>query len=162
MRKISSYRFLFITLPFFFNSGKCQSEGFAYAVTTINTGTSGWVALRKLDVRAGKLSNMLLNLNDKNARSSTANMAYTTIAPPANSGVAAIAYDRKSNRLYYVPMNNDQLHYIDLASMTTFPVENGIFSKAGNYVFQTTSPITRLIRPRRKSSRSLRLITAAR
>lgn len=145
MRKFLSCRLLFITLPFFFNSGQCQSEGFAYAVTTINTGTNGWVALRKLDTRVGKLSNMLLNLNDKNQRFSPVNMVSATIAPPVIGGVAAIAYDRKSNRLYYVPMNNDQLHYIDLATMATFPVENGSFSKAGNYVFQTISPITRLV-----------------
>lgn len=145
MRKYLSCRLLFISLPFFLNSGQCQSEAFAFAVTTINTGTSGWVALRKLDMRVGKLSNMLLNLTDNNQPSSMAKMVYTPIAPPSNSGVAAIAYDRKSNRLYYVPMNNDQLHYIDLATMATFPVENGSFSKAGNYVFQTTSPINRLV-----------------
>ena len=33
--------------------------------------------------------------------------------PALNSSVAAIAYDRKANRLYYAPMSIDQLRYID-------------------------------------------------
>jgi hypothetical protein len=145
MRKILSHRLLFITLPFFLNSGQCQSEGFAYAVTTINNGTSEWVALRKLDIRLGKPGNMLLNLADKNQRSLPARTVSANIALPSNSGVAAIAYDRKNNRLFYVSMNNDQLRYIDLATMATFPIEDGSFSKAGHYVFQPASPITRLV-----------------
>jgi hypothetical protein len=120
-------------------------EGFAYAVTAVNNSTTEWVALRKLDIRVGKLSNMLLNLYDKNQRSFLANNASANLVAPVNSGVAALAYDRKSNRLFYVPINNDQLRYIDLATMATFPVEDGSFSKAGHYVFQTSSPITRLV-----------------
>jgi hypothetical protein len=71
---------------------------------------------------------MLLNMTDKSL-----------------SGVAAIAYDRKANRIYYVPMNDDQLRYVDL---TTMEVNGGIgqsFSKTGHYTFQTASPITRLV-----------------
>jgi hypothetical protein len=36
--------------------------------------------------------------------------------PALGSSVAAIAYDRKANRLYYAPMSIDQL-YIDLTTM---------------------------------------------
>jgi hypothetical protein len=145
MRKIVSHRLLFITLPFFLNSAQCQLEGFAYAITSINNSTTEWVALRKLDIRVGKLSNMLLNLYDRNQQPFPANTISANLAVPGNSGVAAIAYDRKRNRLFYVPMYNDQLRYIDLATMATVPVEEGYFSKAGHYVFQPASPITRLV-----------------
>ena len=145
MRKIVSFPLLFITLPFFLNSAQCQLEGFAYAVTSINNSTTEWVALRKLDIRAGKLSNMLLNLYDKNQRPFAANTFSANLAAPGSNGVAAIAYDRKSNRLFYVPMYNDQLRYIDLATMATVTVEEGSFSKAGHYVFQPASPVTRLV-----------------
>jgi hypothetical protein len=160
MRNILSYKLLFITLPFLINSAQGQSEGFAYAVTGIDIGSSEWVALRTLNTRAGKFSNMLINMTEKkkalynisaheiNATSQpsfSANNASGNNATPLNNGIAAIAYDRKSNRIFYVSMNNDQLQYVDLATMTTYPVAGASFSKAGQYVFQATSPITRLV-----------------
>jgi hypothetical protein len=125
MRKILSYRLVLITLPFFLNSAQAQPDRFAYAVTALNKGGSEWVALRKLDTRAGEFGSTLLKMTD--------------------SSVAAIAYDRKSNRLYYVPMNKDQLRCVNLSTMTTYRVSGQSFSKAGNYAFQAASPITRLV-----------------
>lgn len=162
MRKILSYRLVLITLPFFFNSAQGQPDGFAYAVTVINKGSNEWVALRKLDTRTGEFSSILLNMTDKSlalydlstykivVNDETPGLANNapgnnSSLPALNSGVAAIAYDRKANRIYYVPMNKDQLRYIDLATMKAFSVTDQFFSKAGNYAFQTASPITRLV-----------------
>ena len=41
---------------------------------------------------------------------------------PFSSGVAAIAYDRKNNRIWFTPMFIDQLRYIDLKTMKLFYV----------------------------------------
>jgi len=168
MRKILSYRLALITLPFFLNSAHGQPDRFAYAVTAINKKGSEWVALRRLDTRTGEFSSMLLNLSDKDqalydlstykpvfkkemaipvtgAADLSGAPGNNSPAPGLNSSVAAIAYDKKTNRLYYIPMNTDQLRYVDLSTMTVMGVMDQSFSKAGNYVFQTASPITRLV-----------------
>jgi hypothetical protein len=160
MRINVSCRLLFFTLAFFFNSVQAQTENFAYAVTGITNGSNEWIALRKLDLRVGKPGTVLLNMADKKTalykyathtiydkdqHSYPANNVSGKNVPPVNNGVAAIAYDRKTNRIYYVPMNNDQLRYVDLANMATYGVVDGSFSKAGQYVFQSASPVTRLV-----------------
>ncbi len=108
-----------------FNYVKGQPDHFAYAITSVNKGGSEWVALRKLDTRTGEFSSILRNVQD--------------------SSVAAIAYDRKANRLYYTPMNIDQLHYIDLSTMETFAVPDQFFSKAGKYDLKNTGPVNRMV-----------------
>ena len=108
-----------------FGPAKGQSDHFAFAVTAINKGGSSWIALRKLDTRTGEFSNILLSLQD--------------------SSVAAIAYDRKSNRLYYSPMNIDQLRYIDLSTMESVSVAGQFFSKAGRYESKNAGPINRMV-----------------
>lgn len=161
MKKMFTYRWVFITLPFFFNAAQSQPDRFAYAVTAANNVGSEWIALRKLSTGTGKFSNMLLNIagkslatNDHSALSKVVNTVIPAVVPNApgnsnpqpavNTGVAAIAYDRKVNRLYYVLMNNDQLRYIDLTTMADVVLDQS-FSKAGNYVFQPASPISRLV-----------------
>jgi peptidoglycan hydrolase-like protein with peptidoglycan-binding domain len=125
MRKIQHYRLAFVALTLFFNSAQSQPDRFSYAVTAINKGGSEWIALRKLDTRTGEFGSTLLKMTD--------------------SSVAAIAYDRKANRIYYVPMNKDQLRYVDLSTMTANGVMGQSFSRAGNYAFQAANPITRLV-----------------
>ena len=135
MSRILFFRLVFITMPLLFNSAKGQPDHFAYAVTAVNKGGSEWVALRKLDERTGEFSNILLNVrnNDLNPQ------------PAPGSSVAAIAYDRKANRLYYTPMNIDQLRYIDLSTMESFTVSDQFFSKAGRYDFKNAGPINRMV-----------------
>jgi hypothetical protein len=125
MRRISFFRLAFIIMLLHFSCARAQSDHFAYAVTAVNKGGNSWIALRKLDTRTGEFSNILLNLQD--------------------SSVAAIAYDRKSNRLYYSPMNIDQLHYIDLSTMESFGVPDQFFSKAGKYESKNAGPINRMV-----------------
>jgi hypothetical protein len=62
-----------------------------------------------------------------------------------DSSVAAIAYDRKANRLYYAPMNIDQLRYIDLSTMESVAVPEQFFSSAGKYDFRNAGPINRMV-----------------
>ncbi len=125
MRRISFFRLVFITILIPLGSAKGQPDHFAYAVTAVKKGGSDWIALRKLDTRTGEFSNTLVNLKD--------------------SSVAAIAYDRNGNRLYYTPMNIDQLHYIDLSTMESFSVPDQFFSKAGGYESKNAGPINRMV-----------------
>lgn len=114
------------------NSVRSQPDHFAYAFTAVSKEGSEWVALRKLDTRTGEFSSILLNVRDHPH-------------PLPDSSVAAIAYDRKNNRLYYAPMNIDQLHYIDLTTMESFTVPDQFFSKAGKYDSRNAGPINRMV-----------------
>ncbi len=125
MIRISFFRLTFLATLLHFNSANGQSDHFAYAITAVNKGGNQWVALRKLDTRTSEFSSILLNMPD--------------------SSVAAIAYDRRNNRLFYSPMNIDQLHYIDLSTMESVPVADQFFSKAGKYDVRNAGPINRMV-----------------
>lgn len=108
-----------------------QSDRFVYAVTDMQGQPAGWNFLRKLDLKSGEFSQVLLSGNDMNIMaydgSSKKQLApindarYGQLAHAAfGTGVAALAYDRRNNRLYYTPMFVDQLRYIDLKTMKVF------------------------------------------
>ena len=162
MRKSFLCRMAFMTMPLLFNSARSQNDHFAYAVTAVNKGGTEWIALRKLDTRTGQFSNILLNVQDKDqdlfdfaafkeySNKKVTNAANGTLAsfspqPALSSSVAAIAYDRKANRLYYAPMSIDQLRYIDLTTMEVVAFSDQFFSKAGKYDFKTAGPINRMV-----------------
>ena len=123
-----------ILLCFIFSSllASSQTDRFAYAITDINKEGSNWSFLRKLDLQTGKFGEVILNGTDATMLAfddltkkqmveplhderfgKTANAAFAT-------GVAAIAYDRKSQRIYYTPMFINQLRYIDLKTMKVY------------------------------------------
>ncbi len=109
-----------------------QTDRFAYAITDVTKEGANWSFLRKIDLKTGNFGDVLLNGTDAeqlayddatkkqlveplhDARfGKTANAAFAT-------GVAAIAYDRKNQRIYYTPMFINQLRYIDLKTMKVY------------------------------------------
>lgn len=139
-----------------------QSDQITYAITSANKGSNDWVALRTLNMRSGKLSQMLVNMNDRGLLQydMATNKLKDNIASPvlpihivannpavskANTGVAAIAFDQRTNRLFYVSMSDDMLRYIDLSTMNAYADPELSFSKAGNYTFKSTDPLNRLV-----------------
>jgi hypothetical protein len=160
MRKSLCFRVVLLSfISFLFNSVKAQSDRFAYAVTAINKGGTEWVALRKLDIRSGEFSSVLLDFKEKSlynfsnyklapppaaANSSTAGQANLLPQAVLGNSVAALAFDKKANRLYFSPMNLDQLQYIDLNTMQVVNLDQ-YFSKAGNYDFKTAGPVSRMV-----------------
>lgn len=139
-----------------------QSDQIIYAISSANKGSNDWVALRTLNIRTGKLSQMLLNMNDKGllqydiaTHKLKDNIAEPVLSFPAgannpalskvNTGVAAIAFDQGTNRLFYVSMSDDILRYIDLSTMKVYADPELSFSKAGNYTFRSTDPVNRLV-----------------
>ena len=92
-----------------------QTDRFAYAITDVNQQSANWNFLRKLNLQTGEYSQVLLSGNDASLLAYDAatkkqfsaalkdgqygndiNAAFAT-------GVAAMAYDKKNNRLYYTP-----------------------------------------------------------
>jgi hypothetical protein len=117
-----------------------QTDRFAYAVTDITEQGYNWQYVRKLNLQTGEYGQVLLSGNDLNAMNYDATSKKQLSSPltdarfgPAvnaafGTGVAAMAYDSKNNRLYYTPMMFDQLRYVDLKTMKVYYVTDQAFS----------------------------------
>lgn len=131
-----------------------QTDRFAFAITDLQSTGSGWNALRKLDLKTGEFSQVLLNGSDAatTAYSMTSRKPITAsqlnadgLQAPFVTGVAATAYDKKNNRLYFTPMFVDQLRYVDLKTMKVFYVNDQAFTKLGNMHNDEGKIITRMV-----------------
>lgn len=111
-----------------------QADKFAYAMTDVPTLNGHWVHLRILNLETGTFSGSLIN---GTAEKQTAFDAFTKKQiteftavnkmgfpeqPAFSSGVAAMAFDSRHNRIYYTPMFIDQLRYYDLKTQQVFYV----------------------------------------
>jgi len=130
-------------------------DRFAFAVTDVNQTTGGWTVLRKLNLQTGIYSDALLNGVDGKtvAYNATSKLQVDVNADartglnssvPFSTGVAAIAYDRKNNRLYYTPMFIDQLRYVDLKTMKVFYVTDQPFTGIANGHNDEANVVTRM------------------
>ncbi len=143
MRRALPFGFLFAVAFSICIISNAQNDRFAYAITDLTKEGSGWNALRKLDLQTGEYSSILLNGSDaktavyhsvskKKIAQLTDARFGTMLQAPFSTGVAAAAYDRKNNRLYFTPMFIDQLRYIDLKTMRVYYVADEAFTKLGN------------------------------
>jgi hypothetical protein len=138
------------------STGISQNDRFAFAFTDVSkTGTS-WNTLRKLDLKTGEYTAVIENGNDVNFVAYDAGTKKQVvlkddprygkmIQAPFITGVAAAAYDKKNNRLYFTPMFIDQLRYIDLKTMKVYYVTTGSFSKRTTDITDEASVITRMV-----------------
>ena len=133
-----------------------QSDRFAYAITDDTKDGAGWNVLRRLDLESGAYSDALLNGTDAKTvvydASSKKQLALQTDAKcgnllqtPFSTGVAAAAYDKAHNRLYYTPMFVDQLRYVDLKTMKVYFVTGQPFTGVGNMHNDEAKIVTRMV-----------------
>lgn len=119
-----------------------QTDRFAWAITDAQQLGANWNSLRKLNLQTGEYSPVLLDgsnsslavynaTNKKQLETPMTDARFGNMINAAfGTGVAAMAYDKKSNRLYYTPMLFDQLRYIDLKTMKVyFVTEKGFTGK---------------------------------
>ena len=144
-RNLPRYCFIFCSI-FSVLLASSQTDRFAYAITDITKEGSNWSFLRKLDLKTGVFGDVLLNgtdakslaYDDATKKQLTEPLTDDRFGKTANAafgtGVAAIAYDKRNNRLYYTPMFINQLRYIDLKTMkvyfVTTPVNAALKTKA--------------------------------
>lgn len=132
-----------------------QNDRFAYAITDLSKEGTSWNALRKIDLQTGQYSNVLLNgadaktiVYDATSQKQLIQLVDarygTALEAPFATGVAAAAYDKKHNRLYFTPMFVDQLRYIDLKTMKVYFV-GGAFTKFGSMHNDEAKIITRMV-----------------
>ena len=132
-----------------------QNDRFAFAITDLQSTGSGWNALRKLDLKSGEFTTVLLNGSDASltAYDVSTRKAWKAMPDvqfgdymqaPFSTGVAAMAYDKKNNRLYFTPMFIDQLRYVDLKSMKVFYVTDQSFTKLNSMHNDEGKIVTRM------------------
>lgn len=133
-----------------------QPDRFAYAITDVTKEGSTWSALRKLDLQTGQYSDVLLNGTDAKLNIYDASSKkQMTLQPdakwgnllqtPFSTGVAAAAFDKSHNRLYYTPMFVDQLRYIDLKTMKVYYVTGQPLTGTGDMHNDEAKIITRMV-----------------
>lgn len=116
-----------------------QADRFAYSITDVQPTGANWSFLRKLNLQNGEYSAVLLQGNDVHAAAWDASSKKPSVPmtdarfgqwvnAPFGTGVAAMAFDKKNNRLYYTPMFVDQLRYIDLKTMKVYFVNELAFT----------------------------------
>jgi hypothetical protein len=74
----------------------------------------------------------------------TVHVSKVDLNLPFATNSAAMAYDKRHERLYYTPMGINQLRYIDLKSGNVFYFENESFGKVTNYG-DVKNQITRMV-----------------
>lgn len=134
-----------------------QTDRYAYAVTDVQPQGVNWNFLRKLNLQTGEYSDVLLSGNDVAflANDATTKKQFTTpltdqrygntINAAFATGVAAMAYDKKNNRIYYTPMLIDQLRYIDLKTMKVFYVTDKVFTGKPQKSSDQGNIVTRMV-----------------
>jgi Secretion system C-terminal sorting domain len=157
MRKNLRRSFVLLGVGLFITSSVLsQSDGFAFAITDLGKDGSGWNALRKINTQTGEYSDVLLNGSDVNQVAYDATTKRTYLAgadtrfgnylqPAFSTGVAALAYDKRNNRLYFTPMYIDQLRYIDLKTMKLYYVSDQVFTSFGNMNKEEGKIVTRMV-----------------
>ena len=107
---------------FTFNSFS-QKTNIAYAITGQSNGNFNWTDIRVIDLSTGKVSNTLFESGKtkfvlasfKEGKNVTTN-ADAANSLPTQSMVAAAAYDKKHNKLFFTPMRVGELRWLDLSS----------------------------------------------
>jgi hypothetical protein len=111
---------IFIAISFSLSAQKANK---AYAITGQSTGNFNWTDIREIDLSTGKVSNTIFEAGKTRfslAKTSQGKNlllgAHDTISLPTQSMVAAAAYDRKHNKLFFTPMRIGELRWLDLSA----------------------------------------------
>ena len=156
MRKNLRFAFFAAGTIFLMSNFIQAQDRFAYAITDVQKTSAGWTTLRKLNLQTGVYTDALLNGIDasqvaydastKKQIENAADARYGNYMQTAfSTGVAAIAYDKKNNRLYFTPMFIDQLRYIDLKTMKLYYVTDQAFTRLGNMQIDEAKIVTRMV-----------------
>lgn len=155
MRKTLHYAFLPVTAAMMWSTAIAQDR-FAFAITDVTKEGVNWTALRKIDFRTGQYSDVLLNGAEAQTPAFDAvSRRQLDLRPdaqwgsllnqPFGNGVAAAAYDRDHNRLYFTPMFVDQLRYIDLKTMRVYYVTGQKLTGHGDMHNNEGQIVTRMV-----------------
>jgi hypothetical protein len=140
---------------------QAQQNRTTYAITGDGNQDFVWMNIRQVDINTGEVVKTLFersktdfvikDVNGNTSRNQTSfatDNIFTNTAYPTGSLVAAAAYDQRTNKLFFVPMKNNELRWLDLNSSETTPT---FYTKSFINAGRTTDPydeaanITRMV-----------------
>ena len=139
---------LFISISF---SLSAQNANKAYAITGQASGNFNWSDIREIDLSTGKVSTTIFEAG-KTRFSLTSDgekkLALGTNdanSLPTQSMVAAAAYDKRHNKLFFTPMRIGELRWLDLSANDAkfYTLQNQLLNK-GN-LNDEANQITRMV-----------------
>ena len=142
-------KLLLFTFIFSFGLQVVFSQTKTYAITSEKQGEFQWTAIREIDFSSGEFTKTLISNAIKQEiqlRSSVAGLNNTNFI--SGKGVAAAAYDKVNNRLYFSEMLGNELKFIDLANSQvnnlSVDVANNSNYSTGNKSTDESNIITRM------------------
>lgn len=156
MKRTLFWSFFSTIIPLLPLSLQAQKDQFVYAVTDSSNNGAKWTHMRKLDLKTGHFSPVNLykageetdvfdTKTKKLIKPAAGTAKNTLLNAPFHFGVAAMAFDKKHNRLFFTPMLIDQLRYIDLKTSKVFYVTHQPFSNFGDLQKDEGKIITRMV-----------------
>jgi hypothetical protein len=111
-----------------------QQNKTTYAITGDGNNDFVWMNIRQVDLSTGQVIKTVFernktnfNITDVNSKSVasqnnfTTENIFTSTNYPTGTFVAAAAYDKRSNKLFFTPMRKGELRWLDLNSGTENP-----------------------------------------
>ncbi len=139
-------------------SSLAQRSAKTFAITSNSRGTYTWTEIREIDISSGRLLRNIYESKDQayqvfNARSKAkinvngeSGVAVDQFQLPFGGLSAAMAYDRKNERLYFCPIFKNELRYIDLKESTP------------KFYYYSNEPITNVEQPAAEQNHITRMV----
>jgi hypothetical protein len=113
---------------------QAQQSKLAYAITGDGNNDFIWMNIRQVDLNTGEVvktiferSKTAFQITDVNAQSAKTQQSFanenifSTPAYPTGTMVAAAAFDKRTNKLFFTPMRKNELRWLDLGSSSETP-----------------------------------------
>jgi hypothetical protein len=133
-------------------SASSYAQTKTYAITSEKKGEMQWTAIREIDFSTGEFTKTLYTKTPQQALqlrgTNGSNLDNNSLLNSNGRGVAAAAYDKTTNRLYFSEMYGNDLKFIDLntsnAGTLTVGVNNDSRFSTGAKKYDESNVITRM------------------
>ena len=127
-----------------------QDANSTYAITGSGTGDFNWVNIRQINTQTATIEKTLYDNKASNAMMPVSgfvnNSVVKTSVPAMGYGVAAAAYDKVHNRLFFTQMHFGELTYIDLGKKdVNFNFAGSLLPRASGQLLTEESHFTRMV-----------------
>lgn len=129
-------------------SAVAQDANSTFAITGKGAGDFSWVNIRQVNIKTGQLEKTIYENSVNPAMTSAISMGANNLTqvPAMGYGVAAAAYDKVHNRLYYTQMHFGELSYVDLGKKEpVFNFSGALLSRNSGSLLTEESHITRMV-----------------
>jgi len=125
-----------------------QDANSTFAITGNGAGDFRWVNIRQVNIGTGQLEKTIYENAARPVMTSSISMGVNNLTqvPAMGYGVAAAAYDKVHNRLYYTQMHFGELSYVDLdRKEPAFNFAGALISRNSGSLLTEESHFTRMV-----------------